>query len=87
MLEAFSIPSTERTERIAFIFFCKICFNVIHSCSCFENDSGTVARTSAGTNARLQIAVLLLFPGCHWSIQKVMSNVKLSLFKTKTKSE
>ena len=45
------------------------------------------ARISAGTNARLQIAGLLLFPGCHWSIQKVMSYVKLSLFKTKTKYE
>ena len=45
------------------------------------------ARISAGTNARLQIAGLLLFPGCHWSIQKVMSYVKLSLFKTKPKSE
>ena len=40
VLKAFGIPSTERTESIAYIFFCKICFNVIHSCSCFENDFG-----------------------------------------------
>ena len=39
---------------------------------------------SAGTNARPQIAGLMLFPGCHWLIQKAMSYVKLSLFKTKT---
>ena len=45
------------------------------------------ARISTGTNARLQIAGLLLFPGCYWSVKKVMSYVKLSLFKTKTKSQ
>ena len=40
VLKVFGIPSTERTESTAFIFFFKICFNVIHSRSCFENDSG-----------------------------------------------
>ena len=57
------------------------------SALCYIGDTppGCV-RFSADTNARLQIAGLCLFPGCHWSIEKVMSNFKLSLFKTKAKS-
>ena len=31
VFKVFGIPSAERTESIAFIFFCNICFNVIHS--------------------------------------------------------
>ena len=40
VLKAFGIPSTGRTEIMSVIFFCKICFDVKDSCSCFETDSG-----------------------------------------------